>query len=118
MFHPWWSDPRIVDKLAMQADQFLSTWVANKAVYRTRMAIADGGELLIIAPGLERFGEKPEVDALIRRYGYTGTKRILDLYRTEADMQEIPHAARPGSYSVASNVKESRGRAKDALQAI
>jgi nickel-dependent lactate racemase len=75
----------------MQADEFRSTWVANKAVYRTRMALADGGELLVIAPGLERFGEQPEVEALIRKYGYAGTERILRLYRTEPDMQEIPH---------------------------
>ncbi len=75
----------------MQADEFRSTWVGNKAVYRTRMAIADGGELLVIAPGIERFGEQPEVDALIRKYGYTGTDRVLGLYRTEADMQAIPH---------------------------
>lgn len=75
----------------MQPDEFRATWVANKAVYRTRMAIADGGELLIIAPGVERFGEQPEVDALIRKYGYKGTPRTLDLYRTEADMQAIPH---------------------------
>ena len=75
----------------MQPDEFRSTWVANKAVYRTRMALADGGELLVIAPGLERFGEQPEVDALIRKYGYTGTERILRLYRTEKDLQEIAH---------------------------
>ncbi len=75
----------------MQADEFRATWVANKAVYRTRMAIADGGELLIIAPGVERFGEQPEVDALICKYGYKGTPRTLALYKTEADMQEIPH---------------------------
>jgi nickel-dependent lactate racemase len=75
----------------MQADEFRATWVANKAVYRTRMAIADGGELLILAPGVERFGEQPEVDALIRKYGYKGTPRTLALYKTEADMQEIPH---------------------------
>ncbi len=75
----------------MQADEFRATWVANKAVYRTRMALADGGELLIIAPGVERFGEQPEVDALIRKYGYKGTPRTLALYKTEADMQEIPH---------------------------
>ncbi|WP_260702869.1 lactate racemase domain-containing protein [Edaphobacter flagellatus] len=75
----------------MQADEFRATWVANKAVYRTRMAIADGGELLIIAPGVERFGEQPEVDALIRKYGYKGTPRTLALYKTEADMQAIPH---------------------------
>jgi nickel-dependent lactate racemase len=75
----------------MQADEFRATWVANKAVYRTRMAIADGGELLIIAPGVERFGEQPEVDALIRKYGYKGTERTLRLYKTEADMQASPH---------------------------
>jgi nickel-dependent lactate racemase len=75
----------------MQADEFRATWVANKAVYRTRMAIADGGELLIIAPGVERFGEQPEVDALIRKYGYKGTPRTLALYKTEADMQGISH---------------------------
>lgn len=76
----------------MQADEFVSTWVANKAVYRTRMALADGGELLIIAPGLERFGEQPEVDALIRKYGYNGTPRTLEGYRREADMQDLAHA--------------------------
>lgn len=76
----------------MQGDEFFSTWVANKAVYRTRMALADGGELLIIAPGLKRFGEQPDVDALIRRYGYCGTPRVMELYKTQADMQDLAHA--------------------------
>jgi nickel-dependent lactate racemase len=76
----------------MQGDEFFSTWVSNKAVYRTRMALADGGELVIIAPGLKRFGEQPEVDALIRKYGYCGTPRVMDLYRQNADMQDLAHA--------------------------
>ena len=76
----------------MQADEFRATWVANKAVYRTRMAMADGGELLIIAPGVERFGEQPEVDALIRKYGYCGTPAALEQYRKNADMQNLAHA--------------------------
>lgn len=76
----------------MQADEFRSTWVANKAVYRTRMAMADGGELLILAPGLERFGEQPEVEAIIRKYGYCGTPRAMEQYRTEKDLQEFAHA--------------------------
>jgi nickel-dependent lactate racemase len=75
----------------MQADEFRTTWVANKAVYRTRMAMADGGELLVIAPGVEKFGEQPEVDALIRKYGYCGTDRALALYRTNADLQDLAH---------------------------
>jgi len=76
----------------MQADEFRSTWVANKAVYRTRLAMADGGELLIIAPGLERFGEQPDVDTLIRKYGYCGTPKAMALYKTNKDMQDLAHA--------------------------
>lgn len=76
----------------MQADEFVSTWVANKAVYRTRMAMADGGELVIIAPGLKRFGEQPEVDRFIRKYGYCGTERVMEQYRHDADMQDLAHA--------------------------
>jgi nickel-dependent lactate racemase len=75
----------------MQGDEFFSTWVANKSVYRTRMALADGGELIVIAPGLKRFGEQPDVDALIRKYGYVGTPRVLELYRKNADMQDLAH---------------------------
>ncbi|MDR2974050.1 MAG: lactate racemase domain-containing protein [Propionibacteriaceae bacterium] len=75
----------------MQADEFRATWTANKAIYRTRMAMADGGELLIIAPGVIRFGEQPEVDALIRKYGYLSKDEVLALYAHEADMQDIPH---------------------------
>jgi nickel-dependent lactate racemase len=77
----------------MQADEFRATWVANKAVYRTRMAMADGGELLIIAPGVERFGEQKDVDVLIRKYGYCGTPKVLELYRENADLQELAHGA-------------------------
>jgi nickel-dependent lactate racemase len=76
----------------MQGDEFFSTWVANKAVYRTRMALADFGELIIIAPGLKRFGEQPEVDAFIRKYGYCGTPRVMELYKENADMQDLAHA--------------------------
>ena len=76
----------------MQGDEFFSTWVANKAIYRTRMALADGGELIIIAPGLKRFGEQADVDALIRKYGYCGTERVMEQYRANADMQDLAHA--------------------------
>ncbi len=76
----------------MQGDEFFSTWVANKAIYRTRMALADGGELVIIAPGLKRFGEQPEVDAFIRKYGYCGTPKVMELYKQNADMQDLAHA--------------------------
>ena len=84
-----------VDRIVclMQGDEFFSTWVANKAVYRTRMAIADGGELLILAPGLRRFGEQPEVDRLIRRFGYRGTEATLRAWRKHSELRDLGHAA-------------------------
>jgi nickel-dependent lactate racemase len=75
----------------MQGDEFYSTWVANKAIYRTRMAIANGGELLIIAPGLKRFGEQPDVDALIRKYGYVGTEKVMELFKKEEVLKDLTH---------------------------
>ena len=57
--------------------EYRSTWLGNKAVYRTRLAMADGGELFIVAPGVSRFGEDPVVDALIRRHGYHGREAAL-----------------------------------------
>jgi len=82
--------PKVV--CVMQADEFVSTWVANKAIYRTRMVIADGGELVVIAPGLERFGEQPEVDAIIRKYGYAGTPKVMENYRKSPELQDLAHA--------------------------
>ena len=68
--------------------EFKSTWLGNKAIYRTRMAIADGGELIILAPGVKKFGEDAENDSLIRKYGYVGRKRVLELVRENADLRE------------------------------
>lgn len=61
----------------MDPNEFKSTWLSNKSVYRTRMAIADGGELIVLAPALSVFGEDPEIDRLIRKYGYKGTPNTL-----------------------------------------
>ena len=77
----------------LDPDEFKSTWLGNKAVYRTRMAMADGGELLILAPGVERFGEDPAIDALIRRYGYRGREAILAQARERSDLRENLSAA-------------------------
>jgi len=73
--------------------EFRSTWLGNKAIYRTRMAMADGGELLILAPGVEKFGEDPENDRLIRKYGYIGRENILRLCKTEPELQNNLSAA-------------------------
>ena len=62
----------------LDPSEFHSTWLGNNADYRTRMAMADGGELIILAPGIVRFGEDDLVDELIRKYGYRGRVRILE----------------------------------------
>jgi len=73
--------------------EFKSTWLGNKAVYRTRMAIADGGELLIIGPGVKAFGEDPEIDRLIRRHGYRGTPATLDAVAADEELHDNLSAA-------------------------
>jgi nickel-dependent lactate racemase len=73
--------------------EFKSTWLGNKAIYRTRMAIADGGELIILAPGVRTFGEDPEIDRLIRKYGYRGTPETLRMVRENAELAENLAAA-------------------------
>ncbi len=66
--------------------EFHSTWLGNKAIYRTRMALADGAELIILAPAVEKFGEDPAIDALIRKYGYHGTPSTLAAVKANADL--------------------------------
>ncbi|AZO93776.1 lactate racemase domain-containing protein [Halocella sp. SP3-1] len=77
----------------LDPEEFKTTWIGCKAVYRTRMAIADGGELVIIAPGLHKFGEDINNDRLIRKYGYVGTEKVLDLVKENSDLQENLSAA-------------------------
>ena len=73
--------------------EFKSTWLGNKAIYRTRMAMADQGELIIIAPGLKEFGEDTEIDRLIRKYGYLGTETTLEQVKRNEELQNNLSAA-------------------------
>lgn len=73
--------------------EFKSTWLGNKSIYRTRMAIADGGELIVLAPGVETFGEDPANDTVIRKYGYCGREKVIELCKTQADLQDNLSAA-------------------------
>jgi nickel-dependent lactate racemase len=61
----------------LDPEEFHSTWLGNKAVYRTRMALADDAELIVLAPGVKQFGEDPTIDRMIRKYGYHGTPATL-----------------------------------------
>ena len=72
----------------LDPDEFKSTWLGNKAIYRTRMALADGAELIVLAPGLREFGEDPDIDALIRKYGYKGTSHTLEATGANRELQD------------------------------
>lgn len=77
----------------LDPSEFKSTWLGNKAIYRTRMAMADGGELIILAPGVKEFGEDKTIDALIRKYGYKGTPYVLEMVRRNPELQNNLSAA-------------------------
>ncbi|MEQ1826401.1 MAG: lactate racemase domain-containing protein [Pirellula sp.] len=70
----------------MDPSKYKKTWVANKAIYRTRMAIASGGRLVVVAPGVEKFGEHQDVDLLIRKYGYRTTPEVIEMVSKNADL--------------------------------
>ena len=105
--------------------EFKSTWLGNKAVYRTRMAIEDGGELIILAPGVDKFGEDPANDALIRKYGYVGRLKVLELVEQNEDLRanlsvaaHLIHGSSDGRFSITYCTKklteaEVRGAAFD-----
>lgn len=77
----------------LDPDKFPSTWLGNKSIYRTRMAMADDGELIILAPGVKTFGEDPEIDRLIRIYGYMTTPQILDAVAHNDELKQNLSAA-------------------------
>jgi len=77
----------------LDPSEYKSTWLGNKSIYRTRMAMADGGELIVLAPGVSQFGEDPEIDRLIRKYGYVGTERVLEAVKQNEDIRNNLSAA-------------------------
>lgn len=77
----------------LDPEEFKSTWLGNKSIYRTRMAIADAGELVVLAPGVKTFGEDPAIDRLIRKYGYRTTPEILAFTEANDDLKDNLSAA-------------------------
>lgn len=73
--------------------EFHSTWLGNKSVYRTRMALADGAEIIVLAPGVHEFGEDKKIDELIRRYGYCGTPATLQAVKDDPELASNLSAA-------------------------
>ncbi len=91
----------------LDPDEFKSTWLGNKSIYRTRMALADKGELIVLAPGLKEFGEDPEIDRLIRKYGYRGTRTTLDATEENQELKNnlsaaahLIHGSSEGRFSI------------------
>ncbi len=91
----------------LDAGEFRSTWLGNKAIYRTRRALATGAELVVLAPGVERFGEDPAIDTLIRRHGYRGTAAALaaaqddpELMASPATLAHLIHGSSEGRFTV------------------
>jgi nickel-dependent lactate racemase len=98
-----------LDKVVVYLDpeEYRSTWLGNKSIYRTRMAMADGGELVVIAPGLREFGEDKTIDGLIRKYGYRGTPYTLMQVEKNSDLKEnlsaaahLIHGSSEGRFSI------------------
>ncbi|MDP3149799.1 MAG: lactate racemase domain-containing protein [Ignavibacteria bacterium] len=77
----------------LDPSEFKSTWLGNKSIYRTRMAIADRGELIVLAPGLKEFGEDKTIDSLIRKYGYVTTPEVLKFVEENDDLKNNLSAA-------------------------
>jgi nickel-dependent lactate racemase len=87
--------------------EFRSTWLGNKAVYRTRMALADDAELIVLAPGVHEFGEDEAIDALIRKYGYCGTPATLEAVKQDPQLAanlsaaaHLIHGSSEGRFSI------------------
>jgi nickel-dependent lactate racemase len=87
--------------------EYKSTWLGNKSIYRTRMAMADGGEIIVLAPGLKEFGEDREIDRLVRKYGYIGTPAVLEAVRKNEELRQnlgaaahLIHGSSEGRFSV------------------
>ncbi|MCL4204922.1 MAG: D-mannonate epimerase [Pirellulaceae bacterium] len=77
----------------LDPEEFHSTWLGNKSIYRTRMAIDDGGELIVLAPAVQTFGEDQQIDRLIRKYGYRTTPEIMQFMQENEDLQQNLSAA-------------------------
>jgi nickel-dependent lactate racemase len=91
----------------LDPEEFHSTWLGNKAIYRTRMALADGAELIVLAPGVKQFGEDPTIDRMIRKYGYYGTPATLDKVRNNPELAaelstaaHLIHSSSEGRFSI------------------
>ena len=120
--------PEPLDRVVCRVDEaeFRSTWVANKAIYRTRMALASGGELVVLAPGVTRFGEDPIADRLIRAHGYRGTEFTLRAVDADPDLAgnlgaaaHLIHGSGEGRFRIVyCTAPERGGLSRDEIESV
>ncbi len=87
--------------------EFTSTWLGNKSIYRARMAMADGGELIVLAPAVTVFGEDAKIDELVRRHGYKGTPATMKAIDSDEELKSnlsaaahLIHGSSEGRFSI------------------
>lgn len=106
--------------------EFKSTWLGNKSIYRTRMAIDDDGELIVLAPALIEFGEDKEIDRLIRKYGYFGTPATLKACDENEELRQnlgaaahLIHGSTEGRFSVTYCPGKNKGNlTRDEIESV
>ncbi len=106
--------------------EFKSTWLGNKSIYRTRMALADDGELIVLAPALVEFGEDKQIDKLIRKYGYYGTPHTLKMVAENEDLRSnlgaaahLIHGSSEGRFSITyCPGKETRNLTREEIEGV
>lgn len=106
----------------LDPEEFRSTWLGNKAIYRTRMAVANGGEVVVLAPGVREFGEDAEIDRLIRRHGYRGTPATVeavaqcpDLAANLSAAAHLIHGSSEGRFQI---TYCPRGLSRDEIESV
>ena len=120
--------PEALDRVVCRMDEgeYTSTWVANKAIYRTRMALATGGELVVLAPGVSRFAEDPLADRLVRAHGYHGTGSTLGAVDADPDLAgnlcaaaHLIHGSAEGRFRIVyCTAPERGGLSRDEIESV
>lgn len=73
--------------------RFASLWDVQQLLPRLAMCLADGGELILLAPGIERLAADDAPLAVYRRTGYLGAAELRERQRTDPELGNEPWLA-------------------------
>lgn len=109
----------------LEPSEFKSTWLGNKSVYRTRMAMADAGELIVLAPAVKMFGEDSTIDALIRKHGYCGTPKTMAAVKSDPELADnlsaaahLIHGSSEGRFSITYCTNPETGLTQEEVEGV